>query len=155
MKLTVGFQQSIVMIVLIATQEKQEGLNIGVISSQMKIKESYLRKLASKLVKAQLLNSSRNRYSGYTLNKQPSEISLLDIFNAIEGEESFLSYTNTIQKTFSGLQEELVAEKMEEVLVLLNQAEIDYRKKLQTYTLEQLLSNEKGFPFTNWIELNK
>jgi len=156
MKLTVGFQQSIVLMTLVATQADNQGLNIGVIASQMKVNESYLRKLARKLVEAGLLSSSRNKFSGYTLSKEPKEISLLDIFNAIEGAESFLSITDTIHQTFAGIQEDYVGKKMDEVLILLEQAEELYRQKLTTYTLEQLLPDEKsGFSSIDWIALNK
>ncbi|SJZ87755.1 transcriptional regulator, BadM/Rrf2 family [Pilibacter termitis] len=156
MKLTVGFQQAITIMALIASQKNGAGLNIRIIAKQMKINESYLRKLARKLVTADLLTSSKSRFSGYTLKSDPKEITLLDVFNAIEGEDSFLEHTGIITQTFNGVEEVHVAQKMNEVLHVLDTAETLYRKELSSYTLDSLLetANNGVVHEIDWILRN-
>lgn len=55
------------------------------ICETQKIPSSFMAKILRSLVRAQLLRSTRGVNGGFSLAKDPSEISLLDILEAIEG----------------------------------------------------------------------
>ena len=58
---------------------------IGDIAAEMNIPAQFLHKVMPRLVKAGLVRSRRGARGGYRLAKQPSEISLLQIVQAIDG----------------------------------------------------------------------
>jgi Rrf2 family protein len=58
---------------------------IGDIASEMNIPAQFLHKVMPRLVKAGLVRSRRGARGGYKLAKQPGEITLLQIVQAIDG----------------------------------------------------------------------
>ena len=58
---------------------------IGDIANEMNIPAQFLHKVMPRLVKAGLVRSRRGARGGYRLAKQPGEISLLQIVQAIDG----------------------------------------------------------------------
>jgi len=58
---------------------------IGDIANEMNIPAQFLHKVMPRLVKAGLVRSRRGARGGYKLAKQPSEITLLQIVQAIDG----------------------------------------------------------------------
>jgi Rrf2 family protein len=56
------------------------------IAKEMHIPRSFLAKILQKLARASLVKSFRGVKGGFQLAKHPSEISLLDVVEAIEGE---------------------------------------------------------------------
>lgn len=59
--------------------------SIKSISKRQNISEYYLEQLFSSLRKAELIKSIRGAQGGYILNKAPSEISIADILDILEG----------------------------------------------------------------------
>jgi Rrf2 family transcriptional regulator, iron-sulfur cluster assembly transcription factor len=55
------------------------------ISRRQKISQRYLEQIFNKLMKAGLLKSKRGPKGGYALSKDASEITVLDIINAVQG----------------------------------------------------------------------
>lgn len=81
------------------------------IAGQQKIPIRFLEQLMLLLKRGGLVISIRGMYGGYTLAKHPSDISLLEIFERLEGP---LELTNrkmkkilVIYEFFDGLQEEI------------------------------------------------
>lgn len=62
-----------------------EPISIKSISERQGISEYYLEQLFSPLRKANLILSVRGAQGGYKLSKAPSEITILDIMNILEG----------------------------------------------------------------------
>ena len=56
------------------------------VSQSMQIPKSFLAKIFQRLVRAGLVESIRGMNGGFRLKKKPSEISLLDIMEAIQGQ---------------------------------------------------------------------
>ncbi|PLX01490.1 MAG: Rrf2 family transcriptional regulator [Marinilabiliales bacterium] len=69
--------------VLIANTDKN--LNVIKISELTGSSKHHVAKILQRLVKDNYLNSNRGPYGGFTLKKKPKEISLLDIYESIEG----------------------------------------------------------------------
>lgn len=55
------------------------------ICERQKLSQRYLEQIFNKLLKAGLVKSKRGPTGGYTLSREPSEISVLDIINAAQG----------------------------------------------------------------------
>jgi Rrf2 family protein len=71
-------------IILIARNDKNL-INVKQIASITKVSEAHLAKALQELVKARLVRSVRGPKGGFTLLKPPENITLLDVFSAIEG----------------------------------------------------------------------
>jgi len=69
--------------VLIARNES--GINAVKIAEQTGFSKNHISKVAQRLVKDDLLKSVRGPSGGFTLKKQPADITLLDIYQSIEG----------------------------------------------------------------------
>jgi len=63
----------------------KEIINVNKIADATTSSRNHLSKVMMRLVKANFLKSTRGPAGGFVLNKKPSEITLLDIFQAIEG----------------------------------------------------------------------
>ncbi len=70
--------------VLLAAAEG-ETLSLAKINRILGVSESHLSKVMQRMVKAGLVNSSRGPIGGFSLAKPATEISLLDIYQAIDG----------------------------------------------------------------------
>ena len=73
---------------LIAAQEEKVPLSIREIAETLKISENHLSKVVQRLTKAGLIQPHRGPKGGVTLAKKPEKISLLDIYEEMEGELS-------------------------------------------------------------------
>lgn len=62
-----------------------EPISIKSISKRQGISEYYLEQLFAPLRKAKLIKSVRGAQGGYILNKEPRDITVLDIMNILEG----------------------------------------------------------------------
>ncbi len=58
------------------------------LAHQLNASEAHLAKVFQRLAKTGLVSSHRGPNGGFELRKKPNEITLLDIFSAIEGEEN-------------------------------------------------------------------
>jgi Rrf2 family protein len=68
---------------LIAISE--EKLNVAQISERIGSSRHHVAKVMQRLAKENYVSSNRGPNGGFSLKKQPNEISLLDIYEAIEG----------------------------------------------------------------------
>ena len=69
--------------VLIASSK--EGLNVTKIAERMGASKHHVAKIMQRLVKEGFLYSQRGPTGGFHLNKEPGDISMLDVFETIEG----------------------------------------------------------------------
>jgi Rrf2 family protein len=71
--------------VLVAERESDEPVNVAKVANWLDASEAHLGKIFQWLVKAGLLTSQRGPKGGFKLAKAPADVSLLDIFVAIDG----------------------------------------------------------------------
>ena len=81
--------------VIIARQE--EMMNVIKISEMINASKHHVAKVLQRLVKDDVLKSSRGPFGGFSLNKKPEEISLLVIFESIEGKMEVSKCPNNIE----------------------------------------------------------
>lgn len=71
--------------VLYLARERDQIASVGEIAEQMQIPKSFLAKILQRLVREGIVESIRGMKGGFRLLKQASEITLLDVFIAIQG----------------------------------------------------------------------
>jgi Rrf2 family protein len=69
--------------VLIARAEN--GINVVKIGDQTGFSKNHIAKVLQRLVKSDMLKSVRGPAGGFTLKRNPEEITLLEVYEAIEG----------------------------------------------------------------------
>lgn len=69
----------------LAKQNQNGPVTLAKIASQKKLPKSFLGKIATTLVKAEIIKAKEGVKGGYILAKKPSEITLAKIFSILEG----------------------------------------------------------------------
>jgi len=67
------------------SKQNGEKVSVAFIARELKGSLAHLQKVLQRLVKAGIINSTRGPKGGYLLAKDPDEIKLIDIYEAIEG----------------------------------------------------------------------
>ncbi len=74
------------MVFLAANQEEGKRIQIHKVASQEDISEKYLEQIVTSLKQKRLVNVQRGPRGGYTLTRDPSEITAFEIMSALEGD---------------------------------------------------------------------
>lgn len=69
----------------IIAKNKGNKVSVAYIADELKGSLAHLQKVLQRLVKADIITSTRGPKGGYLLAKAPKDIKLIDIFEAIEG----------------------------------------------------------------------
>lgn len=86
-----GVEQSVYAILLLNMLPDKAVLPGEAISQQLGTSPTYFQKLLRKLVSAGLITSVPGVKGGFKLNKKPENISVFDIYEAIEGQQALYS----------------------------------------------------------------
>ncbi len=70
---------------LMMTEDPEARLTNRDIANRFNVSEFHLAKIMQRLKSAGLLKSARGPQGGFTMNRSPDEVSLLEVFEAIEG----------------------------------------------------------------------
>lgn len=152
MKMKNSVEQAICILIMLATQSNQLPLKSTIISRRLSVSDSYLKKVMRELVVSGLVLSESGREGGFRLLKAPKEITMLHIYEAIEGEKSFVRSSNLAEKVF--INTDKVKSKKREVLDVFFDAEKQFKQRLQQYNLESLLKEENHeVDSINWKKL--
>jgi len=77
-------------VIYLASQPESSGkIGIKKISEDLNLPTPFLAKILQQLAKQKLLTSTKGPHGGFTILKDPRKITLLDIVNAIDGEDIF------------------------------------------------------------------
>lgn len=76
------------LIFLAIESEKKKWVEIKKIASELQLPMPFLSKLLQQLVKRKLLKSSKGPTGGFAFEKDPNEITLMNIITSIEGDEA-------------------------------------------------------------------
>jgi len=121
--------------VLHLSQDPDKVIMVDTIARDKKIPKSFLAKILQKLSKAGIVKSFRGVKGGYQLDKHPSEISLLNLIESIEG--PVLMNECAMNKKFCDMSE----------FCAVHPVWIKIRKvvegALSDYNLETLMTNKK------------
>lgn len=85
MKLTRASSYALQAVHYIATQKTTDPVASHIIAEKRKIPDRFLLKVLKPLVSARVLRSIKGPNGGYTLNKKPQDITMLEILEAVDG----------------------------------------------------------------------
>ena len=139
MKLKNSVEQAICLLIMIAHSDEKTPLKSYNISKSLGVSDSYLKKIIRQLVVAGLITSEAGKKGGVSLKKSPDKITLLDIFEAIEGKEPFARATGLVERLFLNELKEVKEQKQAMILEAFNQAEKSYKEKLKKITLQMAM----------------
>lgn len=143
MKLKNSMEQAICLLIMIAHSDEKAPLKSYNISKSLGVSDSYLKKIIRQLVVAGLITSEAGKKGGVSLKKNPDKITLLDIFEAIEGKEKFIETTHLVDKVFDPA---LNIQHTEDIIINhLDAAENQYKQKLKEINLGEI---------TNYVHQN-
>jgi Rrf2 family protein len=138
-KISKSFEQAICILYILAVQKNHEPLPSKLVSQRLEISDSYSKKIVRKLVEAQLITSATGKSGGLALQKPLKEISLLDIYFALEEKHIFFS-THLSEKVF--LTPEKVEEREAIVMTAVRKAEDAFYQALSEFFLDEALYAE-------------
>ena len=142
MQTKIGVAQSIYVIAILAKQEGNTPVKSHIISNILCVSDSYLKKIIRKLVIAGLLNSSASKTGGLSLKKPPEEITLFDVYDAIEGDTPFFN-CSSILETFAQFNDNYFSEKGKKTVEYFKEAEDNYKNTLKSHTIAEILDFDK------------
>ena len=140
MKVKNSVEQAICLLIIIAHSNDEKPLKSYNISDSL---GSYLKKIIRQLVVAGLITSEAGKKGGVCLSRKPDKITLLDIFEAIEGKEPFAKATGLVERVFVNELKEIMDQKQAMILDAFNAAEASYKEKLKTITLKMAMVERK------------
>ncbi|QTM97951.1 Rrf2 family transcriptional regulator [Sediminibacillus dalangtanensis] len=153
MRIKSGVEQAVSILVILATQSEEQPVKSDIISARLNVSPSYLKKVMRKLVVNQLIASVSGNQGGFSLARPADQITMLDILDAIEGTDPFLQVDGLIQSVFPETE---LAVKGEELFTdVFLEAQMSYRKTLQTVTLEAILEQTIGTSDFRLVDWNK
>ena len=85
MKLTTKGRYGLRAVIDLATYAKEEPVSLAAVAERQNISISYLEQLIAKLKKAGIVQSTRGAQGGYSLAKEPEEISVGEVLRVLEG----------------------------------------------------------------------
>lgn len=138
MKIKGSLEQAVCILLVIAHTPGHAPVKSYTLSDRLGLSDSYLKKIMRQLVVAELVDSEAGKKGGFVLKKAPENISLLDVFEAIEGTSPFLSTTNLVDKVFPK-EKALAHEKEQQIVSVFTQAEQAYRRQLSQFTLQHVI----------------
>ena len=141
MKIKGSLEQAVCILLVIAHTRGHAPVKSYTLSERLGLSDSYLKKIMRQLVVAGLVDSEAGKKGGFVLKRAPKKISLLDVLEAIESTDPFLSTTNLVDKVFP--KEKMIAhEKEQQIISVFTRAEQAYRQSLSQFTLDHVVAED-------------
>jgi Rrf2 family protein len=107
-----------------------EGINAVKIAEQTGLSKNHISKVLQRLVKNDMLKSVRGPLGGFSLKKKPEEVTLLSIYETVEG---------TLDVTDCPFNYEICAFEKCMMGNVINRMTVDFRKYLKSQTLKDYM----------------
>lgn len=120
-----------------AMNSREEPTPLSAVSQRQDISEGYLEQMMASLKRAGLVRSVRGAQGGYTLAREPEEITVKDIFICLEGPIAPVSCVDE-EAGGEGERQEYCSTR-----VVWNEVKIAIGKVLDQYTLADLIKMEE------------
>lgn len=166
MKAKPSLEQALCIVALLGIQDRQIPLHSRLVAERLGISTSYLKKIVQKLAGADIVKTVSGRDGGIVLTRDPHKITLLDVFDAIEGASTFIKNTGLVKRVFGFDQKEAFMktyalkdlnnqQPVANVLAVFGEAEQRYREQLATLTISEILPITENQPlqldWTKWL----
>ena len=166
MKAKPSLEQALCIVALLGIQDRDRPLQSRLVAERLDISTSYLKKIVQHLAVAKIVRTVPGRDGGIVLTRDPHEITLLDVFDAIEGHQPFVKNTGLVNKVFGlkrkqafvatyGLKDFKDQQPVANVMAVFHQAEAQYRRQLATLTIGAVLPTDGTqalqLDWTKWL----
>lgn len=166
MKAKPSLEQALCIVALLGIQDRSIPLHSRLVAERLGISTSYLKKIVQRLAAAAIVRTVSGRDGGIVLTRDPHQITLLDVFDAIESHTPFVKNTGLVDKVFGPkllqkfkalyhLTNADDAQPVDNVMTVFNQAEQGYRQKLATLTIGEVMPSEHRqtlqLDWTRWL----
>lgn len=133
-------EQGIYVVLLLSLEKDHHSLRSVELSKVLSVSDSYLKKILRKLVLAGVITSNPGKDGGFQLARSVEEITLYDIYSALEGEKCELKMTGIGNRIFVYGKD--FAEGEKKVRAVFDRANDAFLEELRGLYLSELASRE-------------
>ncbi len=133
-------EQGIYVVLILSLEKDHRPLKSTVLSSILSVSDSYLKKILRKLVLAGIITSTPGRDGGFRLARSVEEISVYDIYAALEGEECELKTSGLGSRIFVHGKE--YAQEEQKVFNAFGRANTAFGDELRKLRISDLASKQ-------------
>lgn len=142
MKINKSFEQGIYVLLMLGLQKDNQTVKSNVMSNILQVSDSYLKKILRKLVLADLITSNASKDGGFQLKKSLKEITLYDVYNAIETEGITFNVSDLAEHVFN--DDEHTKQSKKKVLDTISLGINAFNTQLEAVNLSELLVDENN-----------
>lgn len=153
LKLTNATEQALAIMAILSTQKAEVPVSSESIYTKLAVSPSYIKKLLRKLVVSKLIAGVSGNNGGFYLERNISDINLLEIVEAIEGEFQSFPDVGVLQRAFSEFGE--YAQNGDNIIsTYFADADRAWENKLREISVDEVLQKvfkkEQAIPARNW-----
>ena len=100
MRLSKKFEQGIYVVFMLALQLEGRPIKSHILSEKLEVSDSYLKKILARLARVNIVKSNASKNGGFQLARNINEISLYDIYQALEEEKEYRPPQDLAYKIF-------------------------------------------------------
>lgn len=132
-------EQATCVLIILALEKDQRPVKSNVLSKQLDASDSYLKKIMRKLVVEGIVTSDASKDGGFRLARPLAEITMLDVYHAIEGRNNFLEISHLPEKIFT--KEEKIRQAENEIIEVFQEGQDLFLTKLANYPLSRVIGD--------------
>jgi Rrf2 family protein len=142
LKLKSSFEQAVCILLMLALSKDHMPLRSVVISNRLGVSDSYLKKVLHQMVVGGLISSEAGKGGGFSLSYDINRMTLLDVYNAIEGPSPIIKSTGIASRIF--FDDQFVEAQEKKIFDQIGRAETQFKSGLKKESLGTLLINPDG-----------
>lgn len=135
-----SIEHGVLVVLMLALQEGHRPVPGSALSAALGVSDSYLKKTLRKLVVAGLISSSATREGGFSLARPADEVTLGDVYRALDG--SSIEYRSTSLAYTLFPDQEHTAESSERLSGALAEAHDAFLASLDEHPITELLRED-------------
>ncbi len=112
MKINSTFEQGIYVVIILALEKDHTPVKSKVMSELLQVSDSYLKKILGKMSKNGLVISNASKQGGYQLSGSVEQISLRDIYEALELDQDTFTSSHFAEKLFPNQKHVFESERL-------------------------------------------
>ena len=133
-------EQGIYVVLILSMEKDHQPLRSSELSAILSVSDSYLKKILRKMVLADIVSSSPGKDGGFQLTRPVEEISVFDIYAALEGAECELKLSGIGSRLF--VDDRKFQQGVSRVDSVFREANLAFCEKLRQLYLSDLVSRE-------------
>ena len=133
-------EQGIYVVLILSLEKDHRPLRSTQLSTILSVSDSYLKKILRKLVLAEIITSNAGKDGGFQLARSIEEISVYDVYSALEGEGCDLKLSGIGNRIFVHGKE--FAKGEEKVVSVFDRANVAFGEELRKLKISELATKE-------------